>query len=68
MKTKFDLTQFEDNSPSTTCTVSVTGCLFGHYVLIAFEPLCLAKVLGRRKNCLLSIHVCMRDLSDISRL
>ncbi len=23
MKTKFDLTQFEDNSPSTTCTVSV---------------------------------------------
>ena len=23
MKTKFDLTQFEENSPSTTCTVSV---------------------------------------------
>ncbi len=23
MKTKFDLTQFEDNSPQTTCTVSV---------------------------------------------
>ena len=23
MNTKFDLTQFEDNSPSTTCTVSV---------------------------------------------